>query len=397
MSRRRAGFTLVELLVVIAIIGMLVSLLIPAVQAARETARRTQCSTNQRNIAQAVVAFESRKKYYPGYRNQTGRLFPPNHPLANQPIPASWYVTLATDLGRQDIYDSWHLATGNLTSTYVSNLVCGSADLPDREGAWTSYVVNGGMYPRADNNGLFAQNDLDPCNVSGLTHPPYGCDADGDYISDYWMGSMKRQNGVFVDRFDFPHLKVTQTDLVDGVSTTMLVSENITNRFADDSGGGTWDLQTINNRSVIDGHPLKDARAQFNRAALCFVWLYAAEQTGFRFPLTRPGARPLNTNCVLVGGGNVPNTLAMKINGRPIDTRFDQVALQVETARPSSYHPGGANVAMADGSVKFVSDQMAYHVYQQLCTSKGGQNVDPGKDSDMPGTNYVLREGDFNQ
>src|SRR5688572_19286757 len=65
MSKPRPAFTLVELLVVIAIIGVLVAILLPAVQAAREAARRTSCTNNIRQVALAIANYESARRHFP--------------------------------------------------------------------------------------------------------------------------------------------------------------------------------------------------------------------------------------------------------------------------------------------------------------------------------------------
>ena len=93
MTRSRNAFTLVELLVVIAIIGIIASLLLPAVQYAREAARRANCINNLRQLAVAAQGHESRKQRYPGFQEVIGGK------------RANWVVAMLSDLDQQQIYD----------------------------------------------------------------------------------------------------------------------------------------------------------------------------------------------------------------------------------------------------------------------------------------------------
>src|SRR3954463_7238058 len=104
-GNRRYGFTLVELLVVIAIIGVLVALLLPAAQAARESARRAQCQNNIKNVALAVLTYESSHKTMP-----QGMTFPKALEADVGHLSyftANWIIKILANLEEQPLYDSF--------------------------------------------------------------------------------------------------------------------------------------------------------------------------------------------------------------------------------------------------------------------------------------------------
>ena len=130
----RPGFTLVELLVVIAIIGILVALLLPAIQAARDAARRAQCSNNLKQIGLAVLNYESTKKKFPAGRRVKDD--------SSQDIPSwsTWTIDILPYMEETGIYSLWNpkVALEDPLNTpikqkRVSSYLCPSEDDPDTQ------------------------------------------------------------------------------------------------------------------------------------------------------------------------------------------------------------------------------------------------------------------------
>ena len=128
-NRRRHGFTLVELLVVIAIIGLLIALLLPAVNAAREAARRTSCVNKEKQIGLAILNYETTFGRFPPGRmgcDDTGdimkhRVCPPGLP-ADQKTGASGFVAILPQLEEQPLYDQLDVGNGGLWNRNVDDL-----------------------------------------------------------------------------------------------------------------------------------------------------------------------------------------------------------------------------------------------------------------------------------
>ncbi len=150
MRHDRRGFTLVELLVVIAIIGTLVALLLPAVQSARETARKNTCTNNMKQLMTALTNYDSSLRKLPGYTNE---LFNPNGTKTGTPLMpdnksgrrGSWVVKILPYMEEQSLYDTWSTVFGtNPPAPAIAGLTCPS-NVPDVPSApWLAYVVNAG-------------------------------------------------------------------------------------------------------------------------------------------------------------------------------------------------------------------------------------------------------------
>ena len=170
MNLRKRGFTLVELLVVIAIIGILIGMLLPAVQQVREAARRTECMNNMRQLGLATLNYESAFMEFPPatQRNSTGRtdvrgVAPRRRPTASDPNDArkfSWGTFILPFIEQNNLNDQLKVATrswddrwesavdanGNFLCTeIIAGFICPSDASPDGDSNsyYTSVRTNG--------------------------------------------------------------------------------------------------------------------------------------------------------------------------------------------------------------------------------------------------------------
>lgn len=146
-SKKRSGFTLVEMLVVIAIIGVLVALMLPAINMARESARQTQCMNYQSELGKAVVSYEGSKQHAPGVVNWVNPMNPQNTatPL-NPALKTNWIIAIFDQLGRTDLAGQWQNGVApNLIAVQIDQLICPSNRQIAGPGG-LSYAANLGVY-----------------------------------------------------------------------------------------------------------------------------------------------------------------------------------------------------------------------------------------------------------
>ncbi len=182
MYRFHRGFTVVELLVVITIIGILMGLLIPAVNMAREASRQTLCMNNQRELGQAIVAYETSKKHLPNVLDQMS--------VGTGQIPYTWVESLFPYLEHSDMWET--ISSGTATASFASMetarlaiTVCPNDPYlidPTSANAQAllSYGINDGFFvsnisgtssatPPVDN----LSNPAQPTSLAKLTSRPY--------------------------------------------------------------------------------------------------------------------------------------------------------------------------------------------------------------------------------
>jgi prepilin-type N-terminal cleavage/methylation domain-containing protein len=314
-QRKARGFTLIELLVVIAIIAILVALLLPAVQQAREAARRTQCKNNLKQMGLAMHNYLDVYTRLPLCLN-----------ASNKPISVHAY--LLPYLEQNNLYNqvdfntSWN-STQNTAAraAIVPGFLCPSQPSVAMPAGWA-----GTNYRASQGSGiLYGQPSTDPAN------------------SNY---QFPESNGVFISG---KSLKIA--DVTDGTSNTAAFSE----------------------------HPFAD----FNNAAVS------------KYDTFRPGTYPANadeamqmckatdtTNIALQGVSNVGapwlqsyHSTTQYFHVSPPNSRSCMFPPGRIATMAASFHTGGVQLSLCDGSVRFVSDNIDIGVWRSVGSRDGGEVV----------------------
>jgi prepilin-type N-terminal cleavage/methylation domain-containing protein len=329
-NRHSSGFTLVELLVVIAIIGILIALLLPAVQAAREAARRSQCANNLKQLALAAHNYhDSKKSLPPGCIHV--------HPL----IPPGTDFNILTDLG------NW--GWGAFILPYV-----------EQDGRFDALQARGFTEPGATPTGLDMPSSMDvPGNTAMMTLPiaSFRCPTDGmappqntnrvfagnttpltalatsNYVGVNSSGELRRNpglpdgsaNGIF-----YMNSKVKFSDILDGTSNTAMFGER------------AWALRALGGNN-----------AQNHMAAVIY---------GTRG--TRQNSEQGLADLMACGRYRINFSAFWPTPG----------GSQASARRVfSSNHPMGAGFALADGSVRFIRDTVSADIAEGTGTPQVSQ------------------------
>jgi prepilin-type N-terminal cleavage/methylation domain-containing protein/prepilin-type processing-associated H-X9-DG protein len=348
---KRGGFTLIELLVVIAIIAVLIALLLPAVQAAREAARRAQCVNNLKQLGLAVHNYIATNNVFPLQSNYN------TSETQDSGFSWAWCVAILPQMEQQALFGNMNFSLGNYglqvtTAGYVqvATLLCPSENASQRPG-----------YPWGTSN--YVGNYGGPGQImaySGTIIPPKDLLLNGGIGTTGWGG----QVGI-----------VGLQSIVDGSSNTALFSEHLLGLGISSSpvtpnspGARRVIFEGTDATGINTGQAgaQKFAASCRSLPATTQANLTASAYLGYNWLLAYPTHVAL-VNYMHVNG---PNSLHC---GNAGDIAYVQFVGPAGAAAASSNHPGGVNVGLADGSVRFIKDTVSLPAWWALGSRNLGE------------------------
>ncbi len=366
-SRGLRAFTLIELLVVIAIIAVLIALLLPAVQSARESARRIQCTNNLKQLGLAFLNYESTNSVYPmgamtGVTNAANSGW--STQLNNNGV--SWVALTLPYFEQTNIYNSINFAVAITTSLAQ----------PDFATAWYTKIAGLQCPTDGDQDGFRADGNsgaggLGQYPVTSAPLPPNGgtrmvpvTNYIASFGDNYCIGALT-MNAIFPTETSFRTWPPTPGQPRIGWPGYQGTFADI-NAFLPPVGApgslrGMFDCTTnqiVRLSSVTDGtsntisagESLPAQRADNN------VWQYSANADGTTVPINYPTP----VNCDIAGGFGTSNW---------------QSRCSYANTGFKSHHPGGANFVFVDGSVHFIKQSIAMPTYCALGSRNGAEVV----------------------
>ncbi|MDB5345277.1 MAG: xcpT 17 [Schlesneria sp.] len=327
--RKSRGFTLIELLVVIAIIAVLIALLLPAVQQAREAARRSQCKNNMKQLGLALHNYHDTFSAFPitYFDTSTGL----GGPIQGR--STSWMIGIMPYIDQAPLFNLINTGVGLTTDPRCSYPATNPPTNPSNPWAATQSLSvfkcptdtsPDKLAGRSDSAGPAAMGvtSYKACAGSNWAWGTWQSGSTGVYAQTRWgadANGLDRGNGFMFRGWGFPYT-TKMKDISDGTSTTFAVGEAIPSY-------SQWNWWWLHNATT----------------ATCSIPLNAAPQCG--------GAAGLSNDSGLKAcAGDWPNNYSFM-----------------------SQHTGGGHFMMADGSVTFVSKNIDYNTYRSLSTIQGGE------------------------